>query len=179
MVFILKKILTATLALYIVLVAVILAFSLVVLPIFSLADSALAVEISDAMRTVQLNEAGAQVTLEIDQLSTGQQKFNSSCVQCHLDGGSKTNPDVDLSTNTLASATPARNNIENLVNYLHRPTTYDGLNSLAEFHPSTENSDLFPRMKALTEDDLHAIAGYILAEPQIIGDQWAGGKPKR
>lgn len=175
MVYVLKNILATMLAIYVALVMLMLAFSLV----FSGAESALAVEISDAMRTVDLNASGEQITLDLEQLSTGQRMFNSSCVQCHLDGGSKTNPDVDLSTDTLASATPARNNLDSLVDYLHHPTTYDGLRSLAEFHPSTENSDLFPRMKSLAEDDLRAIAGYILAEPNIIGDQWAGGKPKR
>ncbi|MGB7247361.1 MAG: photosystem II cytochrome c-550 [Phormidesmis sp.] len=175
MIYILQKFLAAARSLYTASVVLILAFALS----FSLADSAIAIEISDAIRTVPLNELGEQTTLELEQLSAGQRKFNSSCVQCHLDGGSKTNPDVDLGPDTLARATPARNNLESIVDYLHHPTTYDGLGSLAEFHPSTENADLFPRMKALSENDLKAIAGYILAEPNIIGDQWAGGKPRR
>lgn len=171
----LKKILETSLAIYILLVALMIALSLP----FLWAGNANAVDISDAVRTVPFNPNGEQITLDLKQLSTGQQQFNSSCVQCHLDGGTKTNPDVDLSPNTLANATPSRNDIKSIVEYLHHPTTYDGLASLAELHPSVESSDLFPRMKALSEDDLQAIAGYILTQPKIIGDQWAGGKPKR
>lgn len=171
MAYVIKKVLTAALALYIATATLML--------VFLWAGSASALEISDTIRTVPLNESGEQVTLNLQELSTGQRKFNSSCVQCHLDGGSKTNPDVDLGAETLSKATPARNNIESLVNYLHSPTTYDGLGSLTEFHPSVEGADLFPRMKTLTEDDLRAIAGYILIEPNIVGDQWAGGKPRR
>ncbi len=171
MAYVIKKFLTAALATYVAIAALML--------VFSWADSASALDISDTIRTVPLNEAGEQVTLSVEDLSKGQRKFNSTCVQCHLDGGSKTNPDVDLGPETLSRATPARNNIESIVDYLHSPTTYDGLSPLAEFHPSVDSADLFPRMKTLTEDDLRAIAGYILVEPNIVGDQWAGGKPNR
>ena len=79
----------------------------------------------------------------------------------------------------LALAIPPRNNIESMVEYLENPTTYDGLTSIAELHPSLARSDLFPKMRDLTDDDLAAIAGYILIQPKVLGDQWAGGKPKR
>jgi photosystem II cytochrome c550 len=128
---------------------------------------------------VPLNVAGDQITLSTKQLTQGQQKFNSSCAQCHLDGTTKTNPSIDLSPTTLAFATPSRNTVESVVDYLKNPTTYDGLQDISELHPSTERTDLFPKMRDLTEDDLTAIAGYILVRPKIVGAQWAGGKPKR
>lgn len=171
MVYILKRVLTQGLAIYAVLVALLLAFFCM--------DSAIAVEIDRANRTVPLNQAGQQATLTVEQFSKGQHEFNNSCAQCHVDGGTKTNPDVDLSPETLANATPARSNIVSIVDYLIEPTTYDGLKSLAEFHPSKPRADIFPTMRDLSEEDLAAIAGYILAEPKIIGDQWGGGKPKR
>lgn len=145
----------------------------------SWANVAIAVEIDEATRTVPLNASGDQINLTIEQLAVGQRKFNGSCSSCHLAGGTKTNPDIDLGPQTLALATPPRNHIESIVDYLENPTTYDGLQSIEEFHPSTSRSDLFPRMEDLTEEDLTAIAGYILVQPKIIGDQWAGGKPKR
>ena len=40
-------------------------------------------------------------------------------------------------------------------------------------------ADLFPKMKNLTEDDLRNIVGYILVQPNIIGDKWASGKSGR
>ncbi|MBE9067778.1 cytochrome c-550 [Leptolyngbya cf. ectocarpi LEGE 11479] len=140
---------------------------------------ATAVEISKATRTVPLNNAGEQITLTTDQLAIGQKKFNGSCASCHLDGTSKPNPDVDLGAQRLANAIPPRNSIESMIDYLENPTTYDGLTSIEELHPSLARSDLFPQMRDLTEDDLVAIAGYILVQPKIIGDQWAGGKPRR
>ncbi|MEO0533458.1 MAG: photosystem II cytochrome c-550 [Cyanobacteria bacterium P01_A01_bin.123] len=142
-------------------------------------DNAIAVEIDPVIRTVPLNAAGEQITLTTKQLAVGQRKFNGSCAQCHLDGGTKTNPDVDLGPQTLMLATPPRDTIEDVVDYLNNPMTYDGAVSLTELHPSTQNTDLFPKMRDLTEEDLTAIAGYILVQPKIIGDQWAGGKPNR
>ncbi|MGD1865108.1 MAG: photosystem II cytochrome c-550 [Phormidesmis sp.] len=171
MLYIFKNILTKALAIYIFLVALMLSFAVM--------NSAIAVEVPSANRTIRFNELGETTTLTTQQLMQGQRKFNESCAQCHIDGGSKTNPDVDLGQLSLANATPNRNNVEGIIDYLHNPTTYDGLRSLAELHPSVQRADLFPRMRGLTDDDLNAIAGYILVEPQIVGDQWAGGKPKR
>jgi photosystem II cytochrome c550 len=34
-------------------------------------------------------------------------------------------------------------------------------------------------MKNLSESDLTAIAGHILMQPKIMGDQWGGGKTVR
>ena len=49
----------------------------------------------------------------------------------------------------------------------------------AELHPSKPNADIFPTMRNLSNEDLAAIASYILAEPNIIGDQRGGGKQRR
>ena len=171
MVYTLKRILTRGLAVYAVLAALILAFAF--------ADGAIAVEIDRANRTVPLDDSGQRATLTVEQFSQGQREFNSSCAQCHIDGSTKTNPDVDLSPETLANATPARDNIKSIVDYLNEPTTYDGLRSIAELHPSKPNADIFPTMRNLSNEDLAAIAGYILAEPNIVGEQWGGGKPRR
>lgn len=171
MIYVLKSILTKALMLYIVLVISML--------VFSVMGSAAAGEINPTARTVTLNDSGEQITLTTQKLMQGQRKFNSSCAQCHVDGGTKTNPDVDLGLQALANATPARDHIEGVLDYMTYPTTYDGLRSLSELHPSTLRADIFPIMRDLTDDDLEAIAGYILAQPNIVGDQWAGGKPKR
>ncbi|MEM8505414.1 MAG: photosystem II cytochrome c-550 [Cyanobacteria bacterium P01_D01_bin.1] len=171
MLYIFKNVLNKVLVVYILLVTLMLTFSMM--------NSAIAGKISPTNRTILLDASGETTMLTTQKLMQGQRKFNESCAQCHIDGGSKTNPDVDLGQLSLANATPARNHVEGIVDYLHDPTSYDGLQSLSEFHPSMQRADLFPRMRGLSEDDLSAIAGYILAEPQIIGEQWAGGKPKR
>jgi photosystem II cytochrome c550 len=53
------------------------------------------------------------------------------------------------------------------VDYLKNPTTYDGLESIAEIHPSIKSADIYPRMRSLTDEDLTAIAGHILLQPKL------------
>jgi len=59
---------------------------------------------------------------------------------------------------------------------MKNPTTYDGLESIAEIHPSIRSADIFPKMRTLTEDDLFTIAGHILIQPKIVAEKWGGGK---
>ena len=63
-----------------------------------------------------------------------------------------------------------------LVDFLKNPTTYDGLESIAEVHPSIKSADIYPRMRSLTDDDLYAIAGHIMLQPKIVAEKWGGGK---
>ena len=59
---------------------------------------------------------------------------------------------------------------------MKNPTTFDGLESIAEIHPSIQSADIFPKMRNLSEDDLYAIAGHILVQPKIVAEKWGGGK---
>jgi photosystem II cytochrome c550 len=56
------------------------------------------------------------------------------------------------------------------------PTSYDGEFDISELHPSIKSADIFPEMRNLTENDLEALAAYILIQPKIRGIQWGGGK---
>ena len=135
-----------------------------------------AVELSDAVRTVPLNSQGDTTVLSLKQVQEGKRLFNYACAQCHAGGVTKTNQNVGLDPEALALATPPRNNIEGLVDYLHNPTTYDGEEEIAELHPSTKSADIYAAMRNLSEDDLVAIAGHVLLQPKIVGDKWGGGK---
>jgi photosystem II cytochrome c550 len=137
---------------------------------------AIAAELDAATRTVALNDKGDTVTLSLKQVKEGRRLFNYACGTCHLNGVTKTDPNLGLEPEALALATPPRNNVEALVDYLHNPTTYDGLESIAELHPSTQSADIFPKMRNLTEDDLFNIAGHIMLQPKVLGDRWGGGK---
>lgn|SRR6476646_2698246 len=137
--------------------------------------SANAAELDAAIRTVPSSE-GQNVVLSLKQVQEGKRLFNYACGQCHVGGVTKTDPNVGLEPEALALATPPRNNIKALVDYMHNPTTYDGAESIAELHPSTQSTDIFPKMRNLTEDDLVAIAGHILLQPKIVGQKWGGGK---
>lgn len=143
-----------------------------------LVGSAQATEIPESVRTLPLNDKGDMVTLSLEEVANGKKLFNYACGQCHVGGVTKTNFNVDLSSESLALATPPRTNIEALVDYMKNPTTYDGLEEISEVHPATISSDVFPKMRNLTDDDLYAIAGHILLQPKILGDRWGAGKTK-
>ena len=138
-------------------------------------SSANAIELDDATRTVPLTSTKT-VTLTPEQVKRGKRLFINTCSICHTGGITKTNPNVGLDTEALSLANPQRNTIEGLVDYMKNPTTFDGLESIAEIHPSVKSADIFPRMRALTEDDLVAIAGHILVQPKIVAEKWGGGK---
>jgi len=127
-------------------------------------------------RTVPLDNLGNSTTLTIEQVKRGKRLFNSSCGSCHTGGITKTNPNVGLDSDSLNLAIPNRNNILSLVDYMKNPTSYDSLESIAEIHPSVISADIFPKMRSLSEEDLFAIAGHILVQPQIISEKWGGGK---
>jgi photosystem II cytochrome c550 len=138
-------------------------------------SSSWASELDEAVRTVALSGT-KNITLSPEQVKRGKRLFNSTCSICHTGGITKTNPNVGLDAEALSLANPPRNTIEGLVDYLKNPTTFDGLESIAEIHPSIKSADIFPKMRTLTEDDLFTIAGHILTQPKIIAEKWGGGK---
>jgi photosystem II cytochrome c550 len=148
---------------------------LVFLLSFSFSFNALAIELDEATRTVALDSSNA-VIITPEQVKRGKRLFNASCGSCHTGGITKTNPNVGLDSDALGLATPNRNSIAGLVDYMKNPTTYDGLESIAEVHPSIASADIFPKMRSLSEEDLFAIAGHILVSPQILSEKWGGGK---
>ena len=148
---------------------------LTLLTFFVFTSPSWAIELDEATRTLPLNSSKT-VTLSLEQVKKGKRLFINTCSICHTGGITKTNPNVGLDTEALGLAVPARNTIEGLVDYMKNPTTFDGLESIAEVHPSIKSADIFPRMRSLTEDDLFAIAGHILLQPKIVAEKWGGGK---
>lgn len=142
-------------------------------------QSVAAVEMSTEIRTVKANEAGDTVVLSLEQVQEGKRLFNNTCSKCHAGGVTKTDFNVGLSPVDLGGATPPRDNIAALVDYMHSPMTYDGETDISEVHPSKKSADIFPEMRNLTDDELKAIAGHILLQPKIVGIQWGGGKAVR
>ena len=138
--------------------------------------SASAIDLDEATRTVVKDASGTTVVLSPEQVKRGKRLFNATCGACHVGGITKTNPNVGLDPEALSLATPRRDNIDAIVDYLKNPTSYDGLESIAEVHPSIKSADLYPRMRSVTDDDLYAIAGHILLQPKIVTEKWGGGK---
>jgi photosystem II cytochrome c550 len=151
--------------------------SIVFVCIFSIfVTTASAIDLDEATRTVVKNSSGNTVVLTPEQVKRGKRLFNATCGACHVGGITKTNPNVGLDPEGLSLATPRRDSIDALVDYLKNPTSYDGLDSIAEVHPSIKSADLYPRMRSVTDDDLYAIAGHILLQPKIVSEKWGGGK---
>ena len=138
--------------------------------------SASAIDLDEATRTVTADSSGKTVVLSPEQVKRGKRLFNATCGACHVGGITKTNPNVGLDPEALSLATPRRDNIASLVDYMKNPTSYDGFESIAEVHPSIKSADLYPRMRSVTDDDLYAMAGHILLQPKIVTEKWGGGK---
>ena len=152
-------------------------FSIVFVGIFSLfVTTASAIDLDEATRTVVKDSSGKTVVLSPEQVKRGKRLFNATCGACHVGGVTKTNPNVGLDPEALSLATPRRDNINALVDYIKNPTTYDGLDSIAEVHPSIKSADIYPRMRSLTDEDLYSIAGHIMLSPKILTEKWGGGK---
>ena len=152
-------------------------FSLVLVGIFSIfVTTASAIDLDEATRTVVKDSSGKTVVLTPEQVKRGKRLFNATCGACHVGGITKTNPNISLDPEGLSLATPRRDNIDALIDYMKNPTSYDGVESIAEVHPSIKSADLYPRMRSVTDDDLYAMAGHILLQPKIVTEKWGGGK---
>ena len=153
--------------------------TLLVLPLALLvcfAGPAAAARWDSATLTVPTSADGATVTFSEKEIKTGRKLFNESCGSCHAGGITKTNQNVGLDPETLALATPPRNSVDSLVDFMKDPTSYDGEYSISDVHPSLRSSDVFVKMRDLDDNDLRLIAGYILVAPKVQGIQWGGGK---
>ncbi len=71
-----------------------LAFQLVV-------SSAAALELTEAVRTVPLNNKGETVVLSLKQVKQGKRLFNNACASCHAGGDTKTNQNIGLGPEDL------------------------------------------------------------------------------
>ena len=152
-------------------------FSLVFFGIFSVfVTTASAIELDEATRTVVSDSSGKTIVLTPEQVKRGKRLFNATCGACHVGGITKTNPNIGLDPEALSLAVPRRDNVAALVDYLKNPTSYDGLDSVAETHPSIKSADIYPRMRSITDEDLTAMAGHILLSPKILNEKWGGGK---
>jgi photosystem II cytochrome c550 len=152
-------------------------FGIVFFCIFNMSVlNASAIDLDEATRTVVIDSSGKTAVLTPEQVKRGKRLFNTTCGACHVGGISKTNPNIGLDPEALSLATPRRDNVNALIDFMKNPTSYDGLDSIAEVHPSIKSADIYPRMRSLTDEDLYSIAGHIMLQPKVIGEKWGGGK---
>lgn len=138
--------------------------------------SAWALNMDESIRTVKSSDGGENIVLTNKQIERGKRLFNKDCAFCHGAGRTKTNPNVSLGLESLRLATPPRDSIAGIADYLQNPTSYDGETNYEELHPNTARPDLWPSLRNYTEDDLEDVAGYILIQPELRGVMWGGGK---
>ncbi len=158
---------------------IVLILATVFLALHVFVGSATAANISEENRTIAVNEQGDTTVITQEEFVKGKKLFVDTCSQCHASGMTKTNPNVGLGVEAMAGAEPARNNQAALVDYMKNPTTYDGEVEIYELHPSTRSTDIFPEMRNLSDEDLEAIASYILVEMNVRPYQWGAGKHTR
>jgi photosystem II cytochrome c550 len=152
-------------------------FSVVFLCIFSIfVTDASAIDLDEATRTVVKDSSGNTIVLTPEQVKRGKRLFNATCGACHTGGITKTNTNIGLDPEALSLAVPRRDSVDALVDFLKNPTSYDGVDSIAEVHPSIKSADIYPRMRSVTDEDLVAIAGHILLQPKVLSEKWGGGK---
>ena len=155
-------------------------FVVCILLVFSIFNAftkpSFAIDLDEATRTVVVDSNGSTTVLTPEQVKRGKRLFNATCGACHTGGITKTNPNVGLDPEALSLATPRRDNISSLVDFMKTPTTYDGLESIAQVHPSIQSADIYPRMRSLTDEDLYSIAGHVMLQPKILTEKWGGGK---
>ncbi|MCS6959134.1 MAG: photosystem II cytochrome c-550 [Pseudanabaenaceae cyanobacterium SKYGB_i_bin29] len=140
-----------------------------------LVNPAFAKDLDEATRTVKFDE-NSTIVLTPKELQNGKKLFNSACASCHSGGATFTNPNVGLDMESLKLATPPRDNLLAMIDYLKNPTSYDGEEEIYELHPSLRSTDVFPQMRGLTEQNLKEISGYVLYSAQLKGVSWGGGK---
>ena len=76
--------------------------------------------------SLALDGKGQTKSFSGEDLSFGKELFEAHCLNCHVGGATLPDPTVSLALNTLAGATPPRDNINGIVNFLREPMTYDG-----------------------------------------------------
>ena len=95
-------------------------------------SSANAIDLDEATRTVAVDGSGKTTVLTAEQVKRGKRLFNATCGACHVGGITKTNPNVGLDPEGLSLATPRRDNILALVDFMKNPIGDQYLNRITQ-----------------------------------------------
>ncbi|MEB3826458.1 photosystem II cytochrome PsbV2 [Phormidium sp. CCY1219] len=73
-----------------------------------------------------MNQQGETQMFSPQELYEGKQLFKENCINCHVGGSTLPDPSVSLSLADLKGATPPRDTVDGIVDYLRHPMSYDG-----------------------------------------------------
>ncbi|AGY58723.1 photosystem II cytochrome PsbV2 [Gloeobacter kilaueensis] len=95
-------------------------------------------------------------TFTPEDIFAGKKLFESNCQNCHVGGVTTPNPKVSLALAKLQGATPPRDNIQALVQYMRNPMSYDGKEEVPNCRKATY----------LKDDQLQNLAAFVLRAAQ-------------
>jgi photosystem II cytochrome c550 len=73
-----------------------------------------------------MDHAGTTKEFSYDDMVVGKELFAQNCLSCHVGGTTLSSPDVSLALKDLQGATPPRDTVNDLVQYMRHPLAYDG-----------------------------------------------------
>lgn len=104
--------------------------------------------------SLDLDRQGNTKQFSAEDLSTGKELFEQHCLNCHVGGETLPFPPVSLALDTLAGATPPRDNINGIVTFLRKPMTYDGSEETFWCREVTENW--------MPQEEIEKLAAFVL-----------------
>ncbi|NER28533.1 MAG: photosystem II cytochrome PsbV2 [Symploca sp. SIO1C4] len=119
---------------------------------------------------LELNEQGETKLFSTEDITEGKELFKANCINCHVGGKTLPYPPVSLALDKLSGATPPRDNINGIVNFLRQPMTYDG--SEETFWCRTVTASWMP------QEQIEKLAAFVLRAAQKAPG-WAEDNPEQ
>lgn len=115
-------------------------------------------KVTDAVPLV-LDSQGHTRSFSANELTAGKKLFEQNCLTCHVGGATLPNPSVPLSLKALHGATPPRDTISQLVEFVRKPMLYDGSEESYECREVPESW--------LSQAEVESLAGFILRAAEV------------
>lgn len=80
----------------------------------------------DRPATMTMDKAGTTKVFSYDEMLEGKELFGQNCLSCHVGGTTLSSPSVSLAMENLKGATPPRDTVNALMEYMRHPLAYDG-----------------------------------------------------
>jgi photosystem II cytochrome c550 len=95
-----------------------------------------------------------------EEFNEGKELFDNSCINCHAGGLNIPYPAVSLSLEKLKAATPPRDSISHLIDYMRYPLSYDGSDTNYWCRQVSENW--------MPQPTAEKLAAYILRSAEVV-----------